>query len=141
MLKICLCSPGTQYSFIQCSKFELSPTQKPLTKNRTPGLHSSIYGILQHNYASKYIHIIKFLFHGYVAQIYIWTKPMGALATWKATKYIYSEPKKDTTNITKVLWKLGYFKIKYHKSAATLLSFYMLSPRVFRGIYWAHKEF
>ena len=36
MFKICLCSPGIQYSVIKSSKFELNPTQKPVTKNRTP---------------------------------------------------------------------------------------------------------
>ena len=36
MFKIWLYSPRTQYSVIQSSKFELNPTQKPVTKNRTP---------------------------------------------------------------------------------------------------------
>ena len=49
MFELCLYSPGTQYSVIQSSKFELNPTQKPSTKNRTPGLHSSGYGNLTKN--------------------------------------------------------------------------------------------
>ena len=60
MFKICLHSPGTQYSVIQSSKFELNPTQKPSTKNRTPGLHSSGYGIqnLQKNTSIFITHFI-----------------------------------------------------------------------------------
>ena len=45
MFKICICSPRTQYSVIQNLKFELNPTQEPVMKDRTPGLHSSGYGM------------------------------------------------------------------------------------------------